>query len=143
MVLRSQPVASQKFESWWLGPAKIKARVGKDSYRVVHKPGELWEVHLNFLKPYIKDDIMGTGVPLYYHKGTTRSSVLSGTDDMVYKIENYRDNNGKLEFLVKWKDEPNKSVWVPSISFFQNCSSKWVDFVTSINLEVNITHLFS
>jgi len=44
-VFRSQPVTSQKLESWWLGPAKVSTRVGADSYHVIHKPGEIWEAH--------------------------------------------------------------------------------------------------
>jgi hypothetical protein len=117
-VLRSQPVTSQKLESWWLGPATVEKQVGKESYKVVHKPGEIWEVHRDFLKPYVADDLMGTGVPLYYFRGTTKSSVLRDSEDMVHKIEDYREEHGKIEFLVRWKDQPDEAFWVPSTAFF-------------------------
>lgn len=129
-------------ETWWLGPAKILRRVGASSYQVVHKPGEVWDVHRDFLKPYEHDDFLGTAVPLYYHRGTTKDSGLSDPTDLVHEIKEHRVRNGKLEFLVSWKEDPDEESWEPATTFIQECSTKWMEYITNLGLEANLTQLF-
>ena len=74
--LRPPPLQGHKLESWWLGPAVVLARVGNSSYRIQHKESETWDVHMDFLKPWVEDQVMGTSVPLFFHQGTTHPTGL-------------------------------------------------------------------
>ena len=74
--LRPPPLQGHKLESWWLGPALILARVGNTSYRIQHKESETWDVHMDFLKPWVEDQVMGTAVPLFFYQGTTHPTSL-------------------------------------------------------------------
>ena len=139
-VLRSQPVSGNKLESWWLGPAKVLKRVGQSSYQVMHKPGEIWDVHIDFLKPYVQDTLLGTGVPLYFHKGTTKSSGLGDTDsDPVKFIRKHKIKDGKIEFLTRWQGaDATEDTWEPAHAFVQKCSQKWLKYLIDNGLEVNL-----
>ena len=118
-------------------------RIGRSSHTVVHKPGEIWDVHRDVLKPYVKDETLGTNAPLYTYKGTTKSSVLGDTEDMVKSIKQHRFRNGKLEFLVKWKDQSeSENSWEPATTFVQPFSKVWLDYLTKENLEANLQALF-
>ena len=57
-VLRAATPSVNKLESWWLGPAKVIQRVGEGSYKVLLKPGVIYDVHRDWLKPY-------TQIPLW------------------------------------------------------------------------------
>ena len=129
-------------ETWWLGPVKILRRMGNMSYQVVHKPGEVWDVHREFLKPYVHDDFMGTTVPLYFHKGTTKDSGLSDPSDQVETIKGHRMKNNKLEFLVQWEHQPGEDSWEPATTFIQECSTKWLEYLKQTGLEANLSKLF-
>ena len=139
-VLRTRTTA-HKLESWWLGPAKVFRRVGMTSYQVVHKPGEIWDVARDFLKPYVEDNLLGTGVPLYYHQGTVGSTGLGDTIDNAEYISGHRYRNNKIEFLVKWRDV-DEEVWEPSTSFVYGFSEVWMKYLTQHGLESRVQALF-
>ena len=144
-VLRPQGGTATKLESWWLGPARVVQRIGERSYQVVHKPGEIWEVHRENMKPYVEDEIMGTGVPLYYHQGGTKSTNKNdvGEEDVVGAIKRHRIRDGKIEFLVRWKGaRDTEESWEPSSSFITTVSSKWMEYLTKNGLEVNVLNFW-
>ena len=89
-MLRPKTIGGNKLETWWLGPANVIQRVGLSNYKVIHKPGETWDEHIDSMKPYIEDDLIGTGVPLYFHKGTTKSSVLNDNINEKLQITAHR-----------------------------------------------------
>ena len=94
-------------ETWWVGPGRVVARVGESSYKVLHKPGEIWEVHRDWLKPWVMDQLMGTNMPLYYHRGTTKSTVVKEGEEEVKAILKHRMRDGKIEFLTRWAGIPH------------------------------------
>ena len=53
-------------DSRWLGPAKIVAREGQDSYVIEIKPEHLMKSHRTFLKPHFEDVYSGQPVPLFF-----------------------------------------------------------------------------
>ena len=57
---------------------------------MVHKPGEVMDVHRDFFNPYEHDDFLGTAVPLYHHRGTTRDSGLTDPTDLGHEITDHR-----------------------------------------------------
>ena len=95
------------------------------------------------MKPYLEDNFMGTGVPLYFHQGMTRSSVLGEKEDMVEEILRHRMHNGRVEFLVRWKNDPTEDSWESSTAFIQQCSKKWLDYISLEGLETHINELFA
>ena len=109
---------------------------------MMHKPGEVWDVHRDFLKLYIRDDFMGTGVPLYFHQGTTKSTVVHEVDDLVDTILGHRQKGGRVEFLVRWKGEPGEDSWEPATAFIKECSPTWLGYLTQHKLDYNLSKLF-
>ena len=137
-VLRAQPPSGNKLESWWLGPAKVIQRVGEGSYKVLLKPGVIYDVHRDWLKPYVEDKILGTGVPLFYHQGNSKGTGLSENpeDDPIQFIKKHRVRNGKLEFQTRWKGtSSHEDTWEPASSFIKSFSQPWVKYVTENGLE--------
>ena len=138
-VLRPRSVGGNKLETWWLGPAKVVQRVGASSYQVIHKPGEIWDVHMDSLKAYVEDDLMGTSVPLYFHKGTTKSTVLGDTEEEVQCIRKHRLKDGVMEFLTLWKGAASaEETWEPASTFVQSFSPVWLEYLVNHKLETNL-----
>ena len=135
-ILRAQPTGGNKMESWWLGPAKVMARVGKASYKVLLKPGMVYGVHRDWMKPYVEDEIMGTGVPLFHHQGTSKSTGLGDTQDPVQEIKKHRVRNGKLEFYTRWKGATShEDSWEPGSTFVTGFSQSWLNYLSNHGLE--------
>ena len=119
-ILRAQSQGGNKMDSWWLGPAKVMSRVGEGIYKVLLKPGMVYDVHRDWIKPYIEDTIMGTGVPLFYHQGTTKSTGLVDQQDPVQEIKKHRTRNRKLEFYTRWRGtSAHEDTWEPGSTFVQ------------------------
>ena len=66
---RTSPQTS-KLDTWWMGPAKVLARLGESSYNVQVKPNMAVEVHASHLKPYVGDDCTGQSVERYHYLPT-------------------------------------------------------------------------
>ena len=125
-----------------VGPAKVVQRTGASSYKVIHKPGEIWDVHLDSLKPYVEDDILGTETPLYFHKGTTRSTGLSDETDEVQAIQRHRLRGGRLEFLTTWRGAPrSESTWEPVTAFVKSFSPASLTYLAKNRLEGSLNGL--
>ena len=85
---------------------------------------------------------MGTGVPLYFHQGTTRTSGLGDTYDLVEKITGHCIKDGVMQFKVVWKGEFGEESWEPAMSFIQEWSPKWLSYVTQEGLEKDFSKIF-
>ena len=138
-VLRAQPPSGNKLESWWLGPAKVIQRVVDSSYKVLLKPGVIYDVHKDWLKPYVEDNFLGTGVPLFFHQGTTKSTGLGDTqseDEQIEGVKKHRVRNGKLEFRVRWKGTSSQEdTWEPIGTFITKLSQPFLQYVQENGLE--------
>ena len=111
-------------------------RTGASSYKVIHKPGEIWDVHMDSLTPYVGDDILGTATPLYFFKGTTRSTGLSDDVDEVQAIKRHRLQDGRLEFLTRWRGTPrSEATWEPVTAFVKGFSPVWLRYLAENQLE--------
>lgn len=129
-VLRPPSMGGHKMETWWLGPAKVTQRVGKTSYKVLIKPNVEWDCHREWMKPYIPDQVMGTGVPLFYHQGTTKSSGLRDVHDPVKQILKHRKVGGKLQFLTRWKGAaPHEDSWEDADNFIGGLPDAWLEYL--------------
>ena len=75
---------------------------------------------------------MGTGVPLYHHQGTTKSTSLWDleNEEIVQSIKKHRVREGKLEFLVHWKGtRPSEDSWEPPTTFVNSFSHVSLDSI--------------
>ena len=141
-VLRPPPMGGNKMETWWLGPAKVIQRVGSTSYKVQIKPGVEWDCHREWMKPYVEDTILGRGVPLFYHQGTTRSSGLRETQDPVKQILKHRLHNGKMQFLTRWKGaSSHEDTWEDVENFIGGPPDAWLEYLFNTGLHADLNKL--
>ena len=73
---------------------------------------------------------MGTGVPLDFHQGTTKSSVVHEVDDLVDTILGHRKNGGRFEISVRWRGHPGEDSWEPATAFIKECSPTWLGYIS-------------
>ena len=129
-----------KMESWWVGPTKIVKRIGDQSYQVSlekEHSKEIWDVHWDFLKPYKSDWVSNTDVPLYFHKGTTHSTLIDGDYDMIEEICAHKFQDENLVFLVKWKNTNQKN-WVKVNDLIHGCSKVLLSYAKEVGLKDQI-----
>ena len=53
--LKPKPVGGVKLGTWWLGPARVVARVGESSYQIRYVDGRVVDVHATQLRPCVHD----------------------------------------------------------------------------------------
>ena len=139
MGAKGKPPSEKKLESWLLGPAKVIQRVGDSSYKVLLKPGVIYDVHKDWLKPYVEDNFLGTEVPLFFHQGTTKSTGLGdiqSEDEQIEGVKKHRVRNGKLEFRVRWKGTSSQEdTWEPIGTFITKLSQPFLQYVQENGLE--------
>ena len=81
---------------------------------------------------------MGTGVPLFYHKGSSKSSGLGdiSEEDPVEEIKRHRVRDGKVEFKVRWKGATNQEdTWEPIGTFIKELSPPFLQYVQENGLK--------
>ena len=66
---RPRSVGGVKLQSWWQGPFKVVERVGQRSYQLRTPQGEVFDAHLDHLKPCEWDDPDSPGVGMEYPPG--------------------------------------------------------------------------
>ena len=117
-------------DSRWLGPAKIVAREGEDSYVIEIKPEHLMKSHRTFLKPHFEDVYSGQPVPLFYHRRTVLEDQIEPDEFIVEKIIGHRRKpDGTEEFLTHWRGYPREeATWEPPNHFFHRYSADFVDY---------------
>ena len=112
-VLRPRSSNVSKLDTWWVGPVKISARVGMNSYQVCLKPGVLHDVHADQLKPYAGDDVQGEPVKLHHYLSGYRV-LETGSDeyDVETILRHRRGKDGKLQFLTQWENcDVSENTW--------------------------------
>jgi len=57
-------------KTWWVRPYTVLERTGQSSFKIQIKPRVTKEVHLDQIKPYKADRVLGLGRPLFFAKGT-------------------------------------------------------------------------
>ena len=62
--------SGDKLASRWIGPAKVVAREGENSYQIEVKPGFLMEAHRGALKAYTPEKFSDNPIQLFYHRRT-------------------------------------------------------------------------
>ena len=78
---------------------------------------------------------MGTGVPLYYHQGTTKSSGLADTQGPVKQILKHRVQNGKIQFLTRWKGaSTHEDTWENIDRFVKSLPDPFLEYVFNAGL---------
>ena len=91
-----------KLDTKWLGPNKILARVGEQSYKILIKPGWSRDVHASQLKVFVEDVVEGKHIDLF-HFPTTHEEMEAETDEWIVEniLQHRIGKNNKLEFLTK------------------------------------------
>jgi hypothetical protein len=123
---------------------KVFERVGESSYKVWVKPGVPMDVHIidTHMKPHIEDDLTGTGVALYYHQDMAQTRGLTGQENIVHKIKGHRLQNGKWEFLTRWKGYNKKADrWEPAENFVYKLVPEWLKYVMKNDLQTNLPEM--
>ena len=123
-VLRPKGVGGNKISTWWLGPFKITERVGQSSFRVQLRPGVFQDVHMDQIKPYVVDEVLGVGKPLAYR----RVEPDRPPSRRVEKIKACRLNDrGEFEFCTHWAGTSDlDDTWEPTFTFLSSCSLTWL-----------------
>ena len=117
---------------------RLFRELGKAALKVLLKPGVIYDVHKDWLKPYVEDHLLGTGVSLFYHKGSSKSSGLGdiSEEDPVEDIKRHRVRDGKVEFKVRWKGATNQEdAWEPIGTFIKELSPPFLQYVQENGLE--------
>lgn len=135
-VLRPKGVGGHKVATWWHGPYKISERVGQSSFRVQIRPGILQDVHLDQIKPYVVDEVLGIGKPLTFR----REEIGKSPERIVEKIRARRLNDqGESEFLTHWAGTSEaEDTWENAFTFLASCSPVWLDFCWDNNVGVEV-----
>ena len=137
-VLRPRGLSADKLRSWWIGPCPVKGRVGENSYQIEVKPGRIIPVHRSQMKEHWDDPTAGEKLSLFHFSPEVEDFETGPEEWEVEKILKHRMNpRGKLEFLVKWKDWPEKT-WEPVMHFIHRYSRDWRDYVVAHKLRFNI-----
>ena len=85
---------------------------------------------------------MGTNMPLYYHKGISKSTVRAEGEEEVKAILKHRFKEGKIEFLTRWAGIPHsEDSWEPASTFVEKFSPTWLDYLKEQGLGVDISKL--
>ena len=57
--------SGHKLETRWLGKAVVTARGSESSYVIEIRPGSKMKVHASFLKPWVKEEVVGNPTPFF------------------------------------------------------------------------------
>ena len=122
--LRPTGEVGTNLQSWWLGPCKVISRVSNSNYQILVKPGIFQEVHLDQLKPYIRDIISGKPTALFEFRGGYKPVGVPTGEGWIENILQHRKNvQGIWEFLVHWRgNPPSEDSWEPS-NALSGCNS--------------------
>ena len=99
-----------------MGPCEVVSKEGNSSYVVSTYDEGQKEVHISQLKPYIENPVTGDSVPLHYFRPGTQPSLptpwVEGICDHRYQ------DDGSLQFLVRWCDTPStQDTWLSPAEF--------------------------
>ena len=75
--------SGHKLDTRWLGPCKIKERVGEYTYKVEVGPGSIVEAHATFLKLYHRDFHSGEPLKLFRYRRTPTPQLRSPPPELV------------------------------------------------------------
>ena len=130
-----------KLDTRWLGPAKIVAREGSQSYLIQIREGVTIKAHQSFLKPCLSKYFLGKPIPLYYHQRTVIDPEAQVDEWIVDRILKHRvDRAGNVEFLTTWKGyDESAATWEPVRNFIHRYNSDFLQYCQNKNLPINIT----
>ena len=114
---------TSKLDPLWTGPCEILERIGNSGRYKVALPHGSEDVHIEDLKPYLKQ-IDGTAIPCHYFQPKEKLPI----DDsfVVNKILEHKIHNGKHFWKVRWKGYgPEADTWEPMESFIGFIQKDW------------------
>ena len=145
MWYRRPPKTGEKLDSRWIGPGKIVAREGENSYEVEIKDGITMKAPRSFLKPYTEPKFEGHAVPLYYHR-RTESEIDAAPDEWETEavIAHRVCKDGHLEFLTKWVGcEKGSETWEPVGNFFHRYGSDLIKYCKEHEIPLDVVEYLS
>jgi hypothetical protein len=133
---------TDKLEPRWKGPAVVLERVGDHSYVVELQPGKRQPAHRSQLKPHMEDLYSTTPVPLYFWCGKAQELEVGPDEWEVERVLNHRHENGKTEFLVRWKGfGPEEDQWEPLGNFFFRINKDVVAYCVENGVDLDVKEL--
>ena len=129
-----------KMDTRWIGPARVVAREGEESYEIELLDGVFKKAPRRFLKPYVEDKWNGKPKPLFYHRRTVPEPHVRPGEQEVEKILGHRTlTNGCEEFLTHWVGETEKeATWEPLNAFVPQYNFEWVAYLEKKGLHPEI-----
>ena len=117
------PKDHSKLEPLWMGPCEVLRHDSMGRYEV-STPNGKEILNSDSFKPY-SEQIDGDAIPVHYYcpKAITEKQKTYVVD----KIRKHKTVNGKLKWLVKWKNTENPT-WEPAESFIGDVQSDWAKY---------------
>ena len=107
-----------KLEARWAGPMTVQQRNGWSSYTVRDSYGDLHAVHMDQLKPFVEDILVGAGDLLEFCRDM-RDRVAAPARMGTIR-DHRRGLEGHWEFLVTWGiDDDSEGTWEAGDTFLR------------------------
>ena len=119
-----------KMDTRWIGPARVVAREGQESYLIELLEGVIKKAPRRFLKAFVEDKFNGEPIPMFYHRRTVTDPHVHPDEYIVDKIIGDRVRpDGSREYLTKWMGESEEdATWEPINAFVSRYNSDWVAY---------------
>ena len=104
--LKPSRVGGHKIQTHWVGPCRVLARNGGDSYTITTWDNSEKDVHISQLKPCYDDPVVPEGVPLHYFKPMDRPA--PPTPSIAEVCGHHISNDGTYRFQVTWEGAPEE-----------------------------------
>jgi hypothetical protein len=105
---------SKKLDDKWRGPFLVLQKKGNSTYEI--DLPKTWKGHRVFNKARIKK-FKGPEFPMQLQAGSRPDPVITNKGREEYEVHDILDQrkkNGKMEYLVRWKDYgPEDDTWEP------------------------------
>jgi len=111
--------SGDKLDSRWLGPAVVLERIAENSYNLQISENGTIRAHNSFMKPHVTDVFNGNPKALFWHQRTVPDPDAAPEEWNVDEIFDFRERNGKPDFLTKWEGHGREEAnWGPIDNFF-------------------------
>ena len=132
--------SGDKLDSRWLGPAVVLERVAEKSYNLQISENGTIRAHNSFMKPYVTDVFNGNPKALFWHQRTVPDPDAAPEEWNVDEILDFRERDGKPEFLTKWEGHGREEAnWEPIDNFFQRYCSEPIKYAKERGIPLDVT----
>ena len=110
-------------------------RRGQASYVIQWAPGETLAVHADQLKPWVGEDELGLGVPLFHTQSDPPQKWPMG----IHRVVDHRETHKGLQFLVQWEGAPPQmDTWIDMEEFLEVVPGPWKEYCRQRQLRIEV-----